>query len=144
MNMAQTTATIRAPWESNLSPMKSGTVNFPNLRKYGAIKSASRTYPPRPPHQVDRTIHPEEGDQTRHRDERRGAHPVCCGRHPVCYWRDMLAGNVEFSGRSCSRQDRNDNVEHKGERDDQEGPSLYSHLSPCHPLCTCHPTGSSS
>ena len=51
----------------------------------------------RPPHQIDRSIHAKKGNQTSHRNERRGTHPVRCGRHPICYWRDMLACNVELA-----------------------------------------------
>ena len=68
-----------------------------------------------------------EGDDARHGDEGRGAHPVRGGRHAVGERRDALPRHVELTGRFRARGDRDHDVEREGQSDDQEGPGLDVH-----------------
>ena len=78
-----------------------------------------------PAHQVHRCVIAAEGDNPRHRDKRRGAHPVGGGRHAVRDWIDVTAGDVELRSRRCARPDRYADIKRKGKADKKERKLLH-------------------
>ena len=89
----------------------------------------------RPAHQVDRAVVAEERDQSRHRDERRGRHPVRGGRHAVGDRVDVLARDVEVPRALGLRPERDADVEREGGPDDQVGQRGEVHQSSSSTLC---------
>ena len=83
-----------------------------------------------PAHEIRRVAVADEGDQARHRDERRRRHPVCGDRHAVHHRVDAASGGVELGGGSGARPDRDRDVEQERAADENEVESELVHGRP--------------
>ncbi len=83
--------------------------------------------PSGPAHEIDPSRISHGRDQARHRNVRRGAHPVRCGGHSVRTGRHSLSGDVKTPGVGDTAQPGDRQIETKGEADEEVGPALYAH-----------------
>ena len=97
------------------------------LAQIGRQQQGQQHVAARPAHQVGRVVIAREGDQTRHRDEGRGRHPVGGRRHAVHDRSDAAVGGIELGRGFRPAIDGDADIQRERGADDQQVQGELAH-----------------
>ncbi len=75
-----------------------GNGELTKLAQVGRKQQGQKNVTAGPAQQIDRAVAAHERNNSRHGNERGGAHPIRCRRHAVDHWIDTAASDIKISG----------------------------------------------